>query len=114
MNYCSSEPGTNTFSNIRDVQLFGDNYNINNLGNLNVNQYKTTSSNENINSIFKKKKCVSGPKKWCQAIVDEYMPPGKEVGDWNSQHKKNEADLQTKLPEALKDIWNRESHKVSN
>ena len=28
--YCASNPGTNTFSNIKDVQLTGDNYNIDN------------------------------------------------------------------------------------
>jgi gliding motility-associated-like protein len=28
--YCNSFPGANTFSNIKDVQLIGDNYNINN------------------------------------------------------------------------------------
>ena len=30
LTYCNSFPGTNTFSNIKDVQLIGDNYNINN------------------------------------------------------------------------------------
>ena len=28
--YCESRPGTHTFSNIKNVQLFGDNFNINN------------------------------------------------------------------------------------
>ena len=30
LNYCTSNPGTNTFSNIKDVQLTGDNVSINN------------------------------------------------------------------------------------
>ena len=30
LNYCQSNPGVNTFSNIQDVQLIGDNFNINN------------------------------------------------------------------------------------
>ena len=30
LNYCESKPGTNTFSNIKNVQLTGDNFDINN------------------------------------------------------------------------------------
>ena len=30
LSYCQSKPGTNTFSNIKDVQLIGDNNSINN------------------------------------------------------------------------------------
>ena len=93
LSYCNSFPGTNTFSNIKEVQLIGDNININNntIGQCDsyedyTSQYADLTQGQSYSVIVSLSDCngynfPSGGYVYIDWNVDgDFADPGEEIG----------------------------------